>query len=128
MLEFFLSSNDSLLIKIDPDTEIAGELPEMPKTADIAGDFRMGEFGWIWFGAAQYFTRSAAEKIMNDCPDRLTLCQDITIAESSRRLGLRAYNMEDVNGWNTLHETVASVRHPGHGLISRLSPGFISWR
>lgn len=118
----FMDENYSTLLKIDPDTKIKS-LPAMPAGCDVAGDFRQTNLGWLWLGAFQYFTRSAVEKILAD-PLYTGSClyQDVSLASSVRRLGLKACNMEEVDGWCG-PDSNSQVTHRGRALIERNPAG-----
>jgi len=123
--KFIEESSYDILVKIDPDTVIK-TLPEMPEDCDVAGDFRKTGLGWIWFGACQYYTKNAVEQILSD--NLFTgMCryQDIELAKSIKRLNLRAYNMDEIDGWSK-EGSVAQVTHRQCTPINRLPSGFIT--
>ena len=96
-LRKFMDESHDVLIKIDPDT-IVKKFPEIPPHCDVAGDFRKTNMGWVWLGGCHYFTKNAVEKILED-PLYNGYCkyQDIQLAKSVQRLGLRAYNMSEID-------------------------------
>lgn len=108
------------LIKIDPDTEInTVPLPDFPKNSDVAGDFRKAEKGWVWFGACQYFTNEAVDRLLADrYYVGITDYQDTALARSVIRCRLGAVNMPEVNGWNYA-KTPVQISHPGRSIIVR---------
>lgn len=124
-LRVFLTESADILIKIDPDTVIK-TLPDMPPKCDVAGDFRKTNIGWVWFGACQYYTRNAVERILSD-PLYVGKCvyQDVELAESIKRMGLKAYNMPNVDGWSAPDST-ANVTHKGRHPIPKRLGGFIT--
>jgi hypothetical protein len=122
-LEKFLAEDADTMIKIDPDTVIK-ILPSMPVRAEAAGDFRKSNVGWIWFGACQYYRRTAVTKILADAKyTGMCMYQDMALASSVARCGLRAYNMPEINGWSRGDED-ALVVHRGLSDIDRLPGGW----
>ena len=124
-LRKFMDESYDVLIKIDPDT-IVKTFPEIPCGCDVAGDFRKTNMGWVWFGGCQYFTRNAIEKILaDDLFNGYCKYQDIQLAKSVQRLGLKAYNMNNIDAWNTIPST-AAVIHKGRCNIVKLDGGLIT--
>lgn len=119
-LEWFLSEPYDVLLKVDPDTRIK-KLPVMPAGCDVAGDFRITDMGWVWFGGFQYYTRSAVKKILADAQyTGGCLRQDVALAACVRRLGLRANNMAEVDCW-CAPGALADVTHLRKNVIPRFS-------
>ena len=125
ILRKFLEEPYDVLLKIDPDV-IIKSVPEMPLNCDVAGDFRKPSVGWIWFGACQYYTRSAVERILSDALyTGKCMYQDVELAKVIKRLSLKAYNMEEVDMWCE-KDSPALITHRSQVFIQRLSSGPIT--
>jgi len=122
--KFLKESSYDVLLKIDPDITIRS-IPDMPENCDVAGDFRKFGSNWVWFGACQYYTKSAVEKILGDV-SYTGNCnfQDVALTKSVQRLNLRAYNMEEVDMWGKPDST-AKMFHPEKTPQERLPIGLI---
>jgi len=125
ILQRFIKENSyDILLKIDPDIAVKS-IPEMPENCDVAGDFRKFALNWVWFGACQYYTKAAVEKILGDSEyTGVCIFQDITLMKSVQRLNLRAYNMEEVDMWGKPDST-AQMFHPETSPRERLPSGII---
>lgn len=123
--KFMETKSFDVLLKIDPDITITS-VPVMPINCDVAGDFRKAGAGWVWFGGCQYYTKSAVEKILED-EEYVGSCtfQDVELAKSVKRLGLRAYNMNEVDMWGDENSS-AQMFHQKRTNIKRLPSGLIT--
>jgi hypothetical protein len=130
LLRRFIESESTfdVLIKIDPDTQITKlPLPEFPENADVAGDFRKAPAGWVWFGACQYFSKSAISQLLADkYYSGMVRFQDVALAQSIARLGLKAVNMLEIDGW-ALTPSTSQIVHPGCTRIKRIPAGSVTF-
>jgi hypothetical protein len=130
LLRKFIESESTFdtLIKIDPDTQITRlPLPEFPADADVAGDFRKAPAGWVWFGACQYFSKDTITKILADKYYFGTVrFQDVALVQSIIRVGLRAVNMLEIDGW-ALGPSTSQIVHPGCTRIKRIPAGLVNF-
>lgn len=127
LMRFLEELSFDSLIKIDPDTVIRS-LPTIPDNCGVAGDFRKTNMGWVWFGAYQFYTREAVQKILNDSLfTGNCIYQDVALAQSIVRLNLKAYNMSDVNGWCPDENPIELVSHLGRRPITRLPSGLMNF-
>lgn len=114
-----------VIIKIDPDTQFVGPTILPPASCEIAGDFRRSPtLGWIWFGAYQFFTAAAADKILAQ-PSYAGRCMFQDVALAAAAADLHAYNMPEVNGWRLPNEPQTSIFHTGRTRIAREPSGNI---
>lgn len=121
-----LKTDARAFVKIDPDTVISHEI-EIPDEAEVAGDFRRTGLGIVWFGAFQYLTRRAAEKMLASGQDVACKYQDVYLGNLAKNLQLVAHNLEEVNGWRRQEDSEAAVEHCGRSVISRLPFGVVNW-
>lgn len=127
--QFLETKSFDTLIKLDPDTVINSSilpLPDLP--CHVAGDFRKSWFGWVWFGGYQFFSRHAAQSLLDD-PEYTGNCpvQDMPLTQSVIRQKLTAYNLPFVNCCKTKTDGPALVEHRGGVLINRQPPGLVSF-
>jgi hypothetical protein len=129
-LRSFIHQTDfDSLVKIDPDTTIHGGVFPLPeKSCDVAGDFRKCWFGWVWCGGYHFFTRKAAETLLND-PDYAgkSPTQDIPLTRAVIRNKLTAWNMEEVNGYARPGDPPSLIVHAGSLDIPRRPAGFVNF-
>lgn len=127
-LRLALEEGADTITKVDPDTAFRG-LASVPEAAEVAGDWRRRpRQDWIWLGAYQHFSRSAAERILLD-PEFCGPCryQDVALAASAVRLGLRAANLADVNGWSRKTDPEVAIMHAGRSSIPREPAGWVNF-
>lgn len=132
--KFAVGRGTEWLVKVDPDTVFSEPLHRWPADAeavaesfDLFGDFRKTPDGArLWLGGYQVYTRRAVKAFLRVLPfEKDVLYQDVELAQTARRLRLKAWNAPELNLWRLKGDPEVRVSHRGQGPLKRLPLGLL---